>query len=394
MALEGIDALVLAGGKGTRLRDTVPDVPKPLAPVLGRPFLTYLLDMLAMAGCARTVISIGFRAEQIRAALGTIWKGMPLAYCEETRPMGTGGALALALDQLRSERIIVMNGDSVCRIPFAELVLAHRAHGGAGSMAIRTLADTGRYGTIDTDADGRVVRFAEKTGGGAGHINAGIYCLERGILAGRLSANAPSSIERDLFPDLLPLGVRAVPAGEPFVDIGTPESYREAAECLRGLGARETGMFDGMQRGLQGPARLGVGVLIAGPDHPGVLLEHRSDCDLWGLPGGQIEGTESVEHAALREVLEETGLQVRVTGVQGVYSAPRHRILVYPDNGDVRRSIDVALTAEVEGGELRGSAESRDLRWFTPADLVGCELTPSSLEVVRDYFLGRTGVLH
>lgn len=138
--------------------------------------------------------------------------------------------------------------------------------------------------------------------------------------------------------------------------------------------------------------KAGVGVLVF--DRTGrLLLERRSDCGLWGLPGGRIEPGESVRAAAIREVAEETGLTIRVMGLQGVYSEPWGRIVRYPDNGDQRHLIDIVVTARVTGGRMKASHESLELKWVRRADVPWDELCPAARDPVRHAFEGAAPVL-
>lgn len=138
--------------------------------------------------------------------------------------------------------------------------------------------------------------------------------------------------------------------------------------------------------------KAGVGVLVF--DRAGrLLLERRSDCGLWGLPGGRIEAGESVREAAMREVLEETGLRIRVIGLQGVYSEPWGRIVRYPDNGDSRHLIDVVVLARVTGGRLKASRESLELRWVRRSQVPWNELCPAARDPVLDAYERRRAVL-
>lgn len=138
--------------------------------------------------------------------------------------------------------------------------------------------------------------------------------------------------------------------------------------------------------------KAGVGLIIR--DRSGrILIERRSDCGLWGLPGGRIEPGESIVDASLREVKEETGLAIRVVGLQGVYAEARDRIVCYPDNGDQRQLIDIAVTARVIGGRLRKSDESLELRWVRKDEVPWAFLCPAARTPLRDAFAGRMGVL-
>jgi ADP-ribose pyrophosphatase YjhB (NUDIX family) len=135
--------------------------------------------------------------------------------------------------------------------------------------------------------------------------------------------------------------------------------------------------------------KAGVGVIVLDPAGR-ILLERRSDNGWWGLPGGAIEAGESVRQAALREVREETGLEVCITGLLGVYSEPAGRIVRYPDNGDVAHLVDIALTAEIVSGKLTVSSESLDLKFFPP-DSLPPEIVPPARQPLRDFMSRRTG---
>jgi ADP-ribose pyrophosphatase YjhB (NUDIX family) len=137
--------------------------------------------------------------------------------------------------------------------------------------------------------------------------------------------------------------------------------------------------------------RVGVGVVIRGPGQT-ILLEKRRDCGWWGLPGGKVEPGESLNDAAVREVLEETGLSVEVTHLIGVYSDPCSRIVTYPDNGDVAQLIDVIVGARVLSGSLLCSQESEEVRFFSPSQLPE-EIVPPARQPIADAFEGQQGVL-
>jgi D-glycero-alpha-D-manno-heptose 1-phosphate guanylyltransferase len=227
-------ALLLAGGLGTRLRSVLPDLPKPLAPVRGRPFLSYLLDQLAEAGWTRCVLCLGYQADKIRAALGEQHGPLTLEYSVENEPLGTGGAVRLALPQIRAERLLLLNADSYCDAPLADFVRFHLAHGKPASLVSVEVPDTSRYGRLELASDGHVRGFVEKKdSAAAGPINAGIYLLETRLIE-EIPAGRPVSLEREMFPSWIGQGMMAWKTNSAFIDIGTPESYAQIDRYLGG----------------------------------------------------------------------------------------------------------------------------------------------------------------
>ncbi|MDQ7821494.1 MAG: nucleotidyltransferase family protein [Candidatus Eremiobacteraeota bacterium] len=227
---EDLTAVILAGGLGTRLRSVLPDRPKTLAPVNGRPFLAYLLYFLGRAGIRHAVLSTGYKGEEVESVFGDHYSGMELAYSRESSPLGTGGALRLALSRVRSPLMLVINGDSFCSFSPREFLEFHGRHGESTSMVLIEVADTSRFGCVDVDNEGIIHRFIEKdSSGGPGFINAGIYLITGGTVAG-IPEGKPLSLERDLFPALAGRGLFGYRSPGPFLDIGTPETFREAQE--------------------------------------------------------------------------------------------------------------------------------------------------------------------
>lgn len=222
------EVIVLAGGLGTRLRASVPDLPKPLAPVAGRPFLAWLLDMHAAQGVRKVILAVGYRAGQIRSAIGPRWQGMDVAYSEENEPLGTGGAVTLAMGHVAGDRFHVVNGDTFLRYGLAGLEQAVAATGVGIGMALAKVADVGRYGAVKRDAAGRVTGFREKGGAGEGLINAGSYFIaDPGLLT--VIGERRYSFETEV---LQPAAVHGQVAGwsetRDFIDIGVPEDYARA----------------------------------------------------------------------------------------------------------------------------------------------------------------------
>lgn len=215
------EAIVLAGGAGTRLRSVLPDTPKVLAPIHGRTFLDYLLDWMSERGIESMVLATGYAADAIEEAAS---KHEHVSFSRESEPLGTGGAIASAFGKIRGDRAWVFNGDSFCDADLARVAEeAAQAPGDAWLVAVE-VDDASRFGTLDLAGD-RIVRFNEKTGRNEpGWINAGIYILPRA-----LASQARQSIERDFFPMWAADGrLRAARVNARFIDIGTPESLAAA----------------------------------------------------------------------------------------------------------------------------------------------------------------------
>jgi NDP-sugar pyrophosphorylase family protein len=229
-SLSEVTAAILAGGIGSRLRPAVSDRPKVLAPVRGRPYLTYLLDRLANVPVRKVVLLTGYLADQVYGAVGDRYRGMRLIHSVEPTPLGTGGALRRALPHLSSRQILVMNGDSWCDVDLEGFHATHCQRGAQLSLVLGRCGDRSRFGHVQVAADGRALSFEEKTGAGGGWINAGIYLLERSLIA-EVPENVPVSLEREMVPAWLARGERVYgycTSGR-FIDIGTPQSYAEAA---------------------------------------------------------------------------------------------------------------------------------------------------------------------
>jgi D-glycero-alpha-D-manno-heptose 1-phosphate guanylyltransferase len=244
-----VTGAILAGGLGTRLRSVVNDRPKVLATVLGKPFLAYLLDQLAEAGVARVVLLTGYRGEQIQQEFGERYRHLSLDYSLETSPLGTAGALRLALPKLfpastpdatvaGGRSVLVLNGDSYCD---ADLMLFRAFHEHAradASLVLAQVADTSRFGKVETSPQNRLERFLEKQeAGGAGAINAGIYLINRKLIE-EIPEGRAVSIEREMFPQWLRTHTLiGFGCNGSFLDIGTPESYQAAEEFFGHIAA-------------------------------------------------------------------------------------------------------------------------------------------------------------
>jgi len=221
------EAIVLVGGLGTRLRTVVSDVPKPLAPVAGRPFLAWLLDRLAQEGMRHVVLAAGYLAERVVDGIGREWRGMDVDYSIETEPLGTGGAVRQACSMLRGNAAHVLNGDTFLRYDMHGLVQATSRSGADLGMALARVDDVARYGAVVCAGD-RVEGFREKGENGPGYINAGSYYLTPAAIR-TLPAEPMFSFETRVLAPLTAAGrVCGFDATSGFIDIGVPEDYRRA----------------------------------------------------------------------------------------------------------------------------------------------------------------------
>ena len=239
--MNSLYACILAGGMGTRLTQTIGQLPKALAPIAGRPFITYLLNNLASASVSNAVLCTGYLADRIEAALSNNYGGIGLSYSREHSPLGTGGALRNALPLIGSDPFLVVNGDSLCFVDFSGFLAAHRARRAAISMVLVSMPDCSRFGTVTIDGSGGVLRFEEKGGNnGPGLINAGIYLMDKSVAAS-IPEGVEFSLEYGLFPSLLGKDFYGFVYNGPFFDIGTPESFRETNRYFERQSLQRTG---------------------------------------------------------------------------------------------------------------------------------------------------------
>lgn len=227
-----MDAIVLCGGKGTRLATVVNEVPKPLAPVGGRPFLDYLLSYLDQSGIvARVILATGHMAAKVEAHYGHRFCNLPIVYSPEEMPLGTGGAVVKAMRRFHVQApFLILNGDSFVDADLAALSrLLNDSHAGM-AMTLYQVDDAARFGTVAWDGI-RVTSFIEKTGRGEpGLINAGIYAATPEAFGTWIQSEGFVSLEQTVLPELVGLGsVTAIQSGGRFIDIGLPETYASAA---------------------------------------------------------------------------------------------------------------------------------------------------------------------
>ncbi|MBI5202852.1 MAG: nucleotidyltransferase family protein [Elusimicrobia bacterium] len=232
-AVSEIPVVILCGGLGTRLRSVTGEHrPKPMADVGGKPFLEFLIDGAERQGFARFVLCVGHKAEVIRDFFDGR-QDVAIEYSEEPEPLGTGGALKLASRLVDGHVFLAMNGDSYCPVDLAGLLNFHRAQRGAATLAVVDAGERRDGGLVDVSPAGRVVKFTEKAAPqGRAWLNAGIYAFERRVLDA-IPAGA-CSLEKDVFPKLVPKGFYAFPSTKPLYDIGTPERLETFRAAMKG----------------------------------------------------------------------------------------------------------------------------------------------------------------
>ena len=227
-----MQAILLCGGMGTRLRSVVSDRPKPMADICGKPFLQYLLEMLRDKGITEVIFALGYMGEMIEEYFqdGSAF-GLKIAYSYEEEPLGTGGAIRNALPKILEEEVLVLNADTYFPMDYQGLLCFHQENDGDFSLATRGVPDISRYGAVRRDAAGRILAWNEKLEDGgqplAGEINGGIYVMKKSLIAE--IPEGKQSLEQDCIPKWLSEGKRifGLPFHGYFMDIGIPEDYRQ-----------------------------------------------------------------------------------------------------------------------------------------------------------------------
>ncbi len=229
-----MEAIVLAGGLGTRLAARLNGIPKPMALVGGRPFLEILLGQLQRAGCTRAVLAVGHLHEAIQGHFGASFHGLRVDYAIENLPLGTGGAIRKALAMAGDEPVLALNGDTFLDADYAAMLRFHTAQATRLTMAITRQADSARYGGVVVSGE-RITGFEEKGRAGEGWINAGSYVLAKSL---EWPPSLPErfSFERDfLVPEISRLSPAAFRVDGFFLDIGVPEDLDRAQTELAGF---------------------------------------------------------------------------------------------------------------------------------------------------------------
>ncbi len=230
-----MEAVVLAGGLGSRLSAIVSDRPKPMASVGGQPFLAYVLHRLQEQGVGRVVLSVGIKKQAIIDYFGTRWRGLVIDYATEDEPLGTGGAMLRSLSLLRTSPIFVLNGDTYVEIDLAAMWALHSSTQAALTLAVKWLPDTGRYGTVILE-EGHVVEFRKKSVRPPGYVSVGTYLVNRNLFAGKSWPKAFSFEKKFLEARARSSRWSAFVTESAFLDIGLPEDYARAESMLEGKG--------------------------------------------------------------------------------------------------------------------------------------------------------------
>lgn len=226
-------AVILAGGKGERLRPLIKDIPKPMAAVGGRPFLECLINQLEANAIKEIILSVGYKAAVIKNYFGSGKKfGVHIRYAYEDKPLGTAGALRNIRGLKSKEDVLVLNGDSFLGCDLKQLIAFHKKMKAKATIALTVVSDTSRYGKVRLNKCGVITDFCEKKPG-RGYVNAGVYVINREVIDCVLSGFV--SLENDVFPKLVGGGLYGRFLKGFFIDIGLPASYRKAVRLPRRL---------------------------------------------------------------------------------------------------------------------------------------------------------------
>lgn len=224
------EAVILAGGFGTRLQSIINDVPKPMAPINDIPFLNYILKYLKFYNIEHVVFSVGYLSNKIKEYYKNEFHGISISYAEETTPLGTGGGIRLSLQQCDTQNCLVLNGDSFFDVNLISFYNQFVKTQSDCILALRKIENAARYGTIKLNDSKQIIEFKEKDGNEiSGLINGGVYILNRNIFLENTPADISFSIEKDFFETkLTDINVTGVEYPNYFIDIGIPADYEKA----------------------------------------------------------------------------------------------------------------------------------------------------------------------
>lgn len=226
------DVIILAGGLGTRLRSVISDIPKPMAPVNGKPFLDVILKKLPLNHISNVILSLGYKHEVVQDYYGEEYAGIPIKYAVEEEQLGTGGGIKLALGLSQSKQVILVNGDTAFDINYEQLWLTHSENNSLATLALKPMKKPSRYGTVLLQGD-KIVRFQEKKEDlKFGLINGGIYLVERELILSLLPNKNNFSFETEFLEKNTENEIYGYVDDSLFIDIGIPEDYERAQEIF------------------------------------------------------------------------------------------------------------------------------------------------------------------
>jgi len=229
------EAIILAGGFGTRLQSVVKDVPKPMADINGKPFLHYLVCYLLNYGINKILFSVGYKHEIIRDYFSSRYKNIEIDYIVENEPLGTGGALKKAIESVSGDDFLILNGDTFFNIDLIKLSSLHLSKASILTLSLKPMSNFDRYGTVTIEGD-RVTGFEEKSFRKFGYINGGVYAVNKEISKYLQRYNDKFSFEVDfLQKNIYNLKFTAFISDGYFIDIGVPEDYKKAQKELGGI---------------------------------------------------------------------------------------------------------------------------------------------------------------
>ena len=230
------EAILLAGGLGTRLSKVLPDLPKPMAPVNGRPFIEYVMDFLIRFQVRKFILSVGYKHEVFASHFANDYKDCQVLFSVEHEPLGTGGAIKKSLEYSESPDVFVLNADTLFRIDITAMQASHKKSNADLTMALRKMENVDRYGAVETNDDMRITGFAEKnTAKGSGYINGGAYIFKKDFFE-TLPLPEKFSLEKDCLEKYYSsLNINGFPSKGYFLDIGIPEDYEKAQHEIKTL---------------------------------------------------------------------------------------------------------------------------------------------------------------
>ncbi len=228
-------AIILAGGMGTRLKTIISDLPKPMAPIMNVPFLTYQLNYLKYFGIKKVIFSVGYLSEKIIAHYNQSFENISIEYSIEKNPLGTGGGIRMAMSNLKEDLVLILNGDSFFDLDLEQFYNLHLEQKSEFSLALRYVNNSERYGNIEFNSSNQITSFIEKNQlNQSGYINAGVYILSKKLYLQNTKPNINFSIEKDFFEKQLnQLIIKGFEFKDYFIDIGIPEDYLKAQDDFK-----------------------------------------------------------------------------------------------------------------------------------------------------------------